>query len=245
MPLTQPDFSTPCLLHPSEVHLWLLDMRYFSREQHAEALAIMSAAEITRAEKFKRGEDEFIASRWLLRSVLARYLSVSPAAVEFLRTDRGKPYLPQSDIHFSLSHSGDWAVLAVGKIELIGVDVEALKKTRNLLGIAESYYHPHEVAYLQTLGSAAQADYFYRLWTLKEAFFKALGTGISAGLDKIHFVLDADAITATPEPSLNAPHKWQFHQWELSSTDYCALAYTGAAPVAVKWFNAFSAPAFP
>lgn len=226
--------------------MWLLDVRDFSSEQRADALRSMSDSEITRAEKFKRGKEEFIASRWLLRKVLAGYTGVTADTVAFLRSDKGKPYLPHSDIQFSLSHSGHWALLAVGNANLIGVDIEGVRATRDLLAIAESYYHPHEFAQLQTLEGAAQADYFYRLWTLKEAFFKALGTGISAGLEKVHFSLEGDQIAAAIDPTLDGDnHTWQFHQWLLTADVYCALAYTGTAPVRVKWFNPFSAPAFP
>lgn len=247
-PLPRPTLSQPeqgYELGALDLHIHQMDIRQFTAANCADAERIMNTAERERAQKFVRGRESYIASRWLLRSVLAHYLGVSPAAVEFLRTDKGKPYLANSDLHFSLSHSGDWAVLAVSKAELVGVDVEAIKTTRDLMGIAESYYHPHEFSHMQSLDSVVQADYFYRLWTLKEAFFKALGTGISAGLEKVHFVLDAESISAAPEASLNASPEWQFHQWELSATDYCALAYTSAEPVAVKWFNAFSAPAFP
>jgi 4'-phosphopantetheinyl transferase len=166
--------------------------------------------------------------------------------VEFLRTDKGKPYLPRCDIHFNLSHSGDWALLAVAKAELIGVDVEAVSTARDLIGIAENYYHPHEFAQLQMLAGAAQNDLFYRLWTLKEAFLKATGTGISAGLEKIAFDLADNKITAQIAPALGEDgDQWQFHQWILGAQDYCALACKHPHPLQVNWFDALSAPAFP
>ena len=206
----------------------------------------MSSAERERAQKFVRGKNEYIASRWLLRKVLGRYTNVAPEVVEFLRTDKGKPYLPQGDIHFSLSHSSHWALLAVGKTELIGVDIEAVRTTRDLPGIAENYYHPHEFAYLQTLNEEAQGEYFYRLWTLKEAFLKAIGTGISAGLEKIAFELTGANIQAQIAASLRDDiDEWHFHQWALTAQDYCALAGKSRQLLAVNWFDALATPAFP
>lgn len=206
----------------------------------------MSTDERERAQKFVRGKESYLASRWLLRKVLSRYTGLAPEAVIFLRTDKGKPYLPQSDIRFSLSHSGDWALLAVGKVELIGVDIEAVRATRDLRGIAENYYHPHEIAQLQTLAGVVQSDYFYRLWTLKEAFFKALGTGISTGLEKVAFDLADDKISVQIATALNEQDDdWQFHQWTLSAQDYCALACKHPHTLKVNWFDALSAPAFP
>jgi len=251
-PLAAPVFSTPTSLNCSEhvadnaAHLWLLDINQFTAGHYACAEQIMSNAERERAQKFVRGKNEYIASRWLLRKVLGRYTNVAPAAVEFLYADKGKPYLPQGDIHFSLSHSGHWALLAVAKTELIGVDIEELKPARDLLGIAENYYHPKEFAYLRTLKEEAQHAYFYRLWTLKEAFLKAIGAGISAGLEKIQFDIAGDNIKAQIAASLSADtDEWQFHQWAMTTQDYCALAGKSRQPLAVNWFDALATPAFP
>lgn len=228
------------------MHVWLLDIRQFTAGHYASAEQIMSSDEHERAQKFIRGKDDYIASRWLLRTVLARYTGVSPAAVSFLRTDKGKPYLPESDIQFSLSHSSHWALLAVGRIELIGVDVEAIRSTRDLLGISESYYHAQEFARLQALETIHQTNYFYRLWTLKEALLKAVGTGISAGLEKILFELDGNNIGVQIATELDqGTGEWHFHQWALSAQDYCALAGKSQQPLAVKWFDALANPAFP
>lgn len=248
-PLPPPQFNQAQPGFPlgaQDVHVHCLDIRQFTATHYAEAEHIMSASERERAQKFIRGKESYIASRWLMRKLLASYLNLAPAAVEFLRTDKGKPYLPQRELQFSLSHSGHWALLAVSKVELIGVDIEAARSARDLLSIAESYYHPCEFAQLRPLAGAAQGDYFYRLWTLKEAFFKAIGTGISAGLEKIAFDLAGSAIQAQIAPALGEDSdQWQFHQWTLGAQDYCSLACKHPHPLHVNWFDALSAPAFP
>lgn len=251
-PLTAPVFSpltnlnNPGTLADNAVHLWLLDINQFTAAHYACAEHIMSSAECERAQKFIRGKNEYVASRWLQRKVLARYTGSAAEQVTLLRSPQGKPYLPQGDIHFSLSHSGHWALLAIAKTELIGVDIEEIKVVRDLLGIAESYYHPDEFAYLQTLDEAAQRDSFYRFWTLKEAFLKATGAGISAGLEKIQFELAGATIKAHIAVALGGDSdEWQFHQWALTTQNYCALAGKSRQPLEVTWFNALSTPAFP
>lgn len=234
----------------TEAHLWLLDTNQFTAAHFAEAAVIMSRHEQERVQKMVRGKETYIASRWLLRKVLSRYTSQHARDVEILRTDKGKPYLAHSNIHFSLSHSGRWAVLAVSTSGAMGIDIEAAERKRDLAGIAESYYHPQEFAQLQALAGNQQTDYFYRLWTLKEAFFKATGTGISAGLDKIHFMLNNDEIQAEIATDLAIEKAdWKFHQWTLtadenSAHNYCALAYAAPHRLAVHWFDALAAPAF-
>lgn len=233
-------------LSAQDVHIYRLDIRKLTAAHQAEAERIMNTAERGRAQKFMRGRESYIASRWLLRTLLARYTNLTPTAVEFLRTDKGKPYLPHSDIHFNLSHSGDWVLMAVGKTELIGIDIETLRGARDLCGIAERYYHPQEYSQLQSLQGGEQADYFYRLWTLKEAFFKALGTGISAGLDSICFTRIDPHINAQIAPELNSNNAmWQFHQWAPGDQIYAALAIKSAHPLNVIWFDALPTPAFP
>lgn len=255
--LPQPIFSSPTHLEAQQVHLWLLDLRRFGEAYQNAATSVMSAAERAKAQRFKRGKESYIASRWLLRTCLARYTGTSAPAIEFARTAQGKPYLPGSNIHFSLSHSGPWALLAVAHTPLIGVDIEDNRRARDLLSIAQHYYHPEESAQLNCLNAEQQADYFYRLWTLKEAFFKALGTGISAGLDKVHFSLtdsddnkiqgqDHPQIRATINPQLaHTDAHWQFRQWQLPEGDLVALACAAAEPPQTIWCDALTTPAFP
>ncbi len=255
-PLPTPIFSTDIesaqkeMATGTEAHLWLLDTTQFTAAHFAEAAQIMSSHEQERAQKMVRGKETYIASRWLLRKVLGAYTGTTAAQINLRRTDKGKPYLAHSNIHFSLSHSGHWVVLAVSTSGAVGIDIEAAERKRDLAGIAESYYHPQEFAQLQALAGNQQTDYFYRLWTLKEAFFKATGTGISAGLDKIHFMLNNDEIQAEIATELDAEKAgWQFHQWALTAGDksthnYCALAYAAPQSLSVRWFDALAAPAF-
>lgn len=250
--LPAPEFSPPTSLGEAQVHLWLLDIRQFSALHAAVAELMMSADEQQRAQAFKRGKEDYIASRWLLRSCLARYTGTAPASIGFARTEQGKPFIPNSKIHFSLSHSGHWALLAVANTPLLGVDIEANRRVRDITSIAERYYHPQEYTQLCTLAADLQSDYFYRLWTLKEAFLKAMGTGISAGLDQINFNLSDSPISATINSQLEtatsqietAGRLWQFQQWQLEG-DLIALACkANTAPQAI-WCDALATPAFP
>lgn len=230
-------------LQSGQVHLWLLDIREFSNQLAEEALAIMSSDERERAQKFIRGKEEYIASRWLLREVLGAYLQQAPESLVFSRTEKGKPYFANRALQFNLSHSGHWALLAVAKEMELGVDIEQIKDTRDLFGIAESYYHPDEFAQLQQQPAAFQTPYFYRLWTLKEALLKALGVGISAGLENLNFSLD-DGISVKLSPVLqqqSVTDKWQFHQWQLGDGNYCALAAACTELPITHWFDPLAA----
>jgi 4'-phosphopantetheinyl transferase len=244
--MTLPDH--PNNLEKHRIDLWLLDVHQFSSAHFSAAEILLSGNEQARAKKIIRGKDEFIASRWLLRKVLAHYTEIAPENLLFEYTPKGKPFLTQGNISFSLSHSGHWAVLAVGQQDWLGVDIEVSRSTRDLPGIAQGFFHPDEFKQLTLMPVVEQADYFYRLWTLKEAFFKALGTGISAGLEKAYFHWDNAAINATISPELKCDNlpaaqlNWQFYQTTIAPEVHCALAYQADMPARIDWFNAFELP---
>jgi 4'-phosphopantetheinyl transferase len=238
----------PIMLDKHQIDLWLLDVRQFSAAHFSAADALLSDNEQARAKKIIRGKDEFIASRWLLRKVLAHYTGIVLKDLRFEYTPKGKPFLTQGNIRFSLSHSSHWAVLAVGRQDWLGVDIEASRSTRDLLGIAQSFFHPDEFQQLQSIPEPEQANYFYRLWTLKEAFLKALGTGISAGLEKMHFYWDDGLIKIVVSPELNCGNlpagqmDWQFYQTTIAPEVHCALAYQADIPARIDWFDAMELP---
>lgn len=226
-------------LLPGQVHLWLLDVRQFNSLYVDQALGLMSNDELERAQKFIRGKDEYIASRWLLRKVLGHYLQQPPESLLFSRNEKGKPYITHHPLKFNLSHSGHWAVLALAPDIELGVDIEQIRDSRDLMGIAEHYYHPDELAQLQQKPDAEKVSFFYQLWTLKEALLKAMGVGISAGLGNLNFHLE-DSVSVSLSPVLQAQSvadKWQFHQWQLPDAVYCALATANTDLPPTHWFN--------
>lgn len=228
-------------LSAQELHIFYLDIRRFTTEHYAESQSIMSNEERTQAQKIVNGRELYVASRWLLRSVLSRFFGILPAEIEFLHTAKGKPYLHQKGISFSLSHSGHLAVLAVGQIEFIGVDIEVAKLTdsQDLKNIAKDYYHSDEYASLQALTEAEQVDHFYRLWTLKESFFKALGIGIGEVMGSLVINFEGDRINCWIAGGLGENiTEWQFNEWLLDKQIYCALAYKSQSPVNVLWYDA-------
>ena len=116
---------------------------------------------------------------WLLQRVLEE-AGVPVKAQVFEKTPQGKPILrdiPQ--VHFSLSHGGDWVLCAVSDCP-VGVDVELPRCT---MEVARRFFCPEEVSVLETLEEEAQKDALCRMWTAKEAFLKALGGGLVLGLD--------------------------------------------------------------
>ena len=240
-PLICPPALAPLQLGDHSVHLWLLQTDALAPEWLEQRLPLLSPDERERADRFKRGRSGFIASRLLLRSVLGRYLQRAPESLVFARSPQGKPQLSDAELGFNLSHSGNYALLALGQFDHLGVDLEQLNKARDLMAIAEHFFAPSELEWLKTLTGEAQTCGFYRLWTLKEATFKALGTGISTGLDKLCFSLQGEQIHLDSAPELRMDSRnWQFWQGQLGQDYHCALSLAAAQPPALSWFDALA-----
>ncbi len=121
----------------------------------------------------------FAATLLLEYAVRKRYPSVvHPLSIS--TADDGKPYLvSEPNIHFSLSHSGTWAVCALSDCP-VGVDIEKCEPGRR--DVASRFFHRDEVRYIDSLSAAAKDSAFYSLWTLKESFVKTTGRGLDMPL---------------------------------------------------------------
>lgn len=209
-------------LSSHETHLWLLDVASLSPERLAKQLSVLSDEERTKTMGSTQRLQMFLATRILLRRVLAHYSHLEPQELLFSQRESGKPFLANTNLHFNLSHSGQQALLAVSRTAEVGVDLELIRTRPNLMAISERYFHADEVAQLAALTATAQIDYFFKLWTLKEAFYKGLGSGIATGLDRTAFRVEGDKISAhcTADSGI-AIADWQFYQTPLPN-NYCA-----------------------
>ncbi len=155
----------------------------------------LSNDEILRANKFRNQIDKqkFLISRTFLREILSIYLNIDPKDIKFNYGENGKPLISQeinfSNLQFNLSHSKNIAACALSLNEEIGIDIEFNDNNINYYEIAESYFNNEENKLLRSLKEQESQNLFYKIWTIKEAFLKSLGFGLSFPLSgvKIHF----------------------------------------------------------
>jgi 4'-phosphopantetheinyl transferase len=135
------------------------------------------------------GKRRFISSRGILRSILARYLEVSPGEVSFRYGSYGKPFLAKSfenaGMEFSLSHSRDSMILGVTLEQRIGVDAEYSTRLPETQAIARKFFSSEESELIQSSVGDARDEAFFRIWTGKEAVLKANGLGLTQRLSEI------------------------------------------------------------
>lgn len=169
---------TPGPLRAGEVHLWRAQLTPTDALRNS-----LSSADWVRAGRFHfdRDRERFIASRGVQRHVLAQYLGVEAAEVEFSAGKYGKPLLDHTTLRFNLSHSDDLMLLAVTHGRELGVDVEYMKSNVPFETLADHYFDPEDAWDLRLLPAAQRPWKFYDIWTTTEAQLKASGLGLSQG----------------------------------------------------------------
>jgi phosphopantetheinyl transferase len=174
-----------------EIHIHLLWTKTFLlADGERNFLPLLPAAE---RETYQRlgGESrrrEFIASRLLVRGLFSAYLEREMNDLEFLKGDHGKPYLKDSPLEFNLSHTEGLVACCFG-LHPVGIDVEkmdlAVWPRDRWEPLAERFFSAGERKYLFSQEEQNQTTSFFRIFTLKEAYVKCRGYGLSRELNRL------------------------------------------------------------
>lgn len=130
-----------------------------------------------------------IAADMLCRKGVSEFCGTAENEIAIGYTSAGKPYAKGLPVNFSISHSGDYAVCAVSDVE-IGIDIE--KKRTVHPRAYEKFCTESEARYIN-----GNEDGFFRIWTLKEAYFKCVGTGLGSDIKDVSFEINGSEITCS------------------------------------------------
>lgn len=230
--LAEPVFQPP---GPTEVHVCmaLLDELH----SHAAACyAILDREEKARADAFvfPRDRIRYILSHGVLRNLLAGALECQPEAIRFRVGEYGKPSVIFPDtqgVEFSLSHSGERALIAVARGASLGADIEQHRTVDGLLSLARAQFAPEEYGAVQQTFGARQVAAFFDVWARKEAYIKAIGLGLSADLHSFAVSIgsgQAAQFLRVDDPDGPAS-EWRLYDIAAESGYSAALAHRGAA----------------
>lgn len=191
--------------------------------------ALLDPDEARRGAAFGRGDlrRDYVCTRILQRLVLSRAADVAPAAWRFAPAAGGKPEIvapsQHSTIGFNVSHTKGLIALALCREGDVGIDVEALSNARDIAAVAKRFFAPEEAEALSALDECQRPLRFLTLWTLKEAYLKALGTGLAGSLDAVRFRFEADG-SFTPHPVREAS-PWRFATLRLPPAHVLGLVW--------------------
>ncbi len=221
-------------LPEGEAHVWLADpdgMRDSSSWQRY--LAMLGPDERERHQRLLRehARREFLLAHALARLTLSRYAPVPPEAWLFRRGEHGRPEIAGPSegggLRFNLSHTRGAVACAVIRDLDIGVDVESTARVVRHEDLAERFFGQAEIDALRAAAPEKRAPRFLEVWTLKEAYLKAVGRGFSVPLSSFQFHLsdsDPPRISFDPAVLCDDPASWQFSVHRPTPVHTLALA---------------------
>jgi len=229
-------------LEGGDVHVWSVEL---DRGDGAVTplLACLAPDERERAARFYFESDRrrFTVARATLRAILGRYLAREPETLAFAYGPHGKPTLAagcgDGALRFNLSHSHGVALIGITRQRDIGVDVERIRCIPDLEALAERCFAAGETAALRRLTTAQRAEAFFRCWTRKEAYLKALGDGLARPLDAFEVSLlpnePARLLSVARDPE--EVFRWAFWGLAVAPDAIGAVAVSGRGGRVACW----------
>jgi 4'-phosphopantetheinyl transferase len=220
-------------INHEQAHLWVCDPCKLRGTGHlSRYLGILSPAERERMQRFHFEPDRlaFLAAHGLARTALSSCApSVPPEGWVFGDIGNGRPEIVaphvKSVLRFNISHTPQLVACLVTVQIDCGIDVETLDRVIDVRWFADRVLSRAEYARILAVPTHAQRDLFFKHWTLKEAYVKARGYGISFPLERCAFELRPEGIKAGFEASLNDDETdWQFAQWAPTERHLLAVA---------------------
>jgi 4'-phosphopantetheinyl transferase len=183
--------------------------------------AVLDPEEQARAARFHSAQhqDRFTVAHGRLRQLLAAQLNMAPQEIGFMQGEHGKPQLASfpggRQLHFNLSHSGNWGMVATAWNRAVGVDVEAWRAMHNEARLVRRFFSNVEAQEYAALPLPDRQAAFFRGWTRKEAYIKAVGRGLSLPLSSFDVSLGPDRFAGL----LRAAQLGDGRNWALAGLD--------------------------
>ncbi len=199
------------VLSENTVHVFLLELNSFD---YQDCIKNLSVDECNRAGKLKieSKRNQFVITRSLLRQFLALSLNKSPQDIHFCYAQHCKPYIEDqynnNSLEFNVSHSGAYAVIAISLNNKLGVDIEQINTKADYNSLSNRFFSQQEKEQYSKLAENEQLELFYRIWVRKESFTKAIGKGVSFGLDQFSVSLDKKCSVSEIITSKKIKEKW-------------------------------------
>jgi 4'-phosphopantetheinyl transferase len=173
---------------------------------------------------------------------LSRYVDVAPREWQFAANAYGRPELGATHascgLRFNLSNVPDIVACVVTRGCDVGVDVEPITRMQGEHSIAERYFTADESADIRAAAPERRSERFFRYWTLKEAYIKAHGSGLSLPLDAFAMRLGDERISIAFDGRIDdRAEDWQFEQRWIDDVHVLAVAVRQALPVTLSVFD--------
>lgn len=204
----------------TQVHVWFCrPLQIHDEQKLAEYKAVLSAQEIVRYQRFHFAGDRhsYLVSHAMLRKALSKYVRLPASQWRFANGEHGKPVLdspPVPGLCFNLTHADGLSACVITSNRRCGIDVENIQRKNRLEAVARRMFADEELAQLDEKNIGRQ---FYYFWTLREAYLKALGTGLAGSSKDFYFDVELPKLKVALRQQADLPadiKNWRFGLYE-------------------------------
>jgi 4'-phosphopantetheinyl transferase len=233
------DAGTAVALDKDTVHVWMFHMNT-TPPGIKRFYPVLSDDEKQRSERFIHfmHRKRFIASQGFMRNVLSHYLDIEPQDIRYAKKHNGKPVLDakvhHADLHFNLSHSSHFAMLAVSRNLEVGMDVEYMDRKNQWQKLIKRFFTEPEQQAIFALPQEQQQRAFFQVWTRKEAHMKVTGQGLHLAPTQFTVSVPPQSPQLLAVNNLEETELSRWHMYDISLPEsartYCAcLSVEGVA----------------
>lgn len=218
--------TEPPKLVAGELHIWQIDLDRHD-DQWQPLMALLSSDEQRKAYgfRFDKHRQRYIIGSAMLRILLGSYLGYAPGTLRFTYNDHGKLSVAQNNcgLNFNAFHTEDTMLAGFVLNSKIGIDIEIIRSDIDCIEPGKHRFSDREYKAFKSLPEHEQSRGFFRTWTRKEAYIKALGIGLSYPLSRFSVSMDSTnpALIEHQDDSYDTK-KWQIYDIEIS--DSCSAA---------------------
>jgi 4'-phosphopantetheinyl transferase len=183
---------------------------------------------------FRRWQDAMssLLARRLMIDLVASSAGCEPRSVTLGREASGRPIVTSAnheDVQITAAHAGEWVAAAVSNRGQIGIDLEVERAVP--VGLPERCFVASELDWMRSCGDSDGAPRFFQLWTLKEAFLKAVGQGLATDPRALTFDMDSyQSPLLTMAPSGFNVREWRFVSWQPIAGLWLSIASDDVLP---------------
>ncbi len=209
--------------------IWWLSLERIGASQWHALAALLSDEERTRAARFHFDRDRrvYTAAHAMCRGLLTWCAGQSPNSWQFTTADHGKPELIATPdiprLRVNISHTRGLAAVALTVEHDIGIDVEWMERSVEAQKLAQRMFGSSERDAVTAASEDSRIETFLGFWTLKEAYVKAIGKGLSQPLDQFSFDLEKASIRFD-NAGIDDPARWRFERYRPGPDHLMALA---------------------
>ena len=209
------------LLKKGDIQIWVISLDSDDKFRSAclDALGEKGRKRIDYF-KFKQVQESYIISQGGLRLLLSYYLGIPGAEIQLGRLSKGKPCsLDNPNLRFNMSNSGRRVVYAFSLDEEIGIDLERLRNLPDLEELIQKNYSDSEREYINKIPDQKQYR-FFKFWTIKEAYLKAIGVGMRIPPHYLQFSIQNGNYKLESIKGEVDTDEWIFKDFELEDGEY-------------------------